>query len=234
MLEAADLRVKYEDTPALTGVCFQVAAKEIVSIVGSNGAGKSTLLKAISGIQKASGGWIRFGGERIDHLPSEEIVRRGLVRVPEGRKIFPRMSVLENLELGSYIRRARAERKESMRKVFELFPILQERQEQMAGSLSGGEQQMLAIGRGLMSLPQLLMLDEPSLGLAPVIIEQMFSILEEINSQGVTLLLVEQNVFECLSLSHRGYVLEDGRIILQGEGKELLTDQHIRAAYLGL
>jgi len=234
MLEAADLQVKYEDTPALSGVSFQVRAKEIVSIVGSNGAGKSTLLKAISGIMKVSAGWIRFGGERIDRLASEEIVARGIVRVPEGRKIFPQMTVLENLELGSYVRRAKAERKESLKKVYELFPILRDRAEQMAGSLSGGEQQMLAIGRGLMSLPQLLMLDEPSLGLAPVIIEQMFSILQEINSQGMTLLLVEQNVFECLSLSHRGYVLEDGRISLQGEGKDLLANQHIRAAYLGL
>jgi branched-chain amino acid transport system ATP-binding protein len=234
MLKATDLHVSYGDVPALLGVSFEVTEKEIVSIVGSNGAGKSTLLKAVSGILPLSQGQLEFLGKRIDALPSSEIVARGIIRVPEGRKIFPKMTVQDNLELGSYTRRTKVKRNETLGEVFQLFPILLERKDQIAGSLSGGEQQMLAIGRGLMGVPRLLMFDEPSLGLAPLLIDQIFETIQEINSRGVTLLLVEQNIRECLSLSHRGYVLEDGQITLQGEGKALLEDEHIRAAYLGI
>jgi branched-chain amino acid transport system ATP-binding protein len=234
MLDAKDIHVNYGDIPALYSASFGVREKEIVSIVGSNGAGKSTLLKAISGILSISQGILEFLGERIDSLPPHKIVTRGIIRVPEGRKIFPKMTVLENLELGSYISQAKIKRNETLKQVYQLFPILLDRQKQMAGSLSGGEQQMLAIGRGLMSLPRLLMLDEPSLGLAPLLIDQMFETIQEINAQGVTILVVEQNIYECLSLSHLGYVLEDGRITMHGEGKELLDNEHIKAAYLGL
>ncbi len=234
MLKATDLHVNYGDVPALSGVSFEVKEKEIVSIVGSNGAGKSTLLKAVSGILPLAQGRLEFLGERTDALRSSEIVARGIIRVPEGRKIFPKMTVRDNLELGSYSRRAKGKRSVTLKEVYQLFPILLERKDQMAGSLSGGEQQMLAIGRGLMGVPRLLMFDEPSLGLAPFLIDQVFDTIQKINSQGVTLLLVEQNIDECLSLSHRGYVLEDGRITLQGEGKELLNNEHIRTAYLGI
>jgi branched-chain amino acid transport system ATP-binding protein len=234
LLRIEELNVRYGDVQVLHSVSLEVREKEIVTIVGGNGAGKSTLLKSIAGILRPSAGAIRFNEERIDHLPSHRIVDRGVVRIPEGRKIFPTMSVLENLELGSYLPKARAKRAESIEKVYSLFPLLRERSRQTGGTLSGGEQQMLAIGRGLMSLPRLLMLDEPSLGLAPILVREIFRTVREINQQGMAVLLVEQNVFNALDMATRGYVLENGRIVLQGESKVLLNDEYIKEAYLGV
>ena len=207
---------------------------EIVSVVGANGAGKTTLLKAIAGLVRPTGGAVALRGERLDRLPTHRIVERGVVRVPEGRRIFPEMTVRENLELGATPPQARRKRHESLGRVFQLFPILRERAQQLAGTLSGGEQQMLAIGRGLMALPKLLMLDEPSLGLAPMVVKEIFQTIRRINADGVTILLVEQDVMHSLNMSHRGYVLENGSIVLAGGGPELLGNQHIRTAYLGI
>jgi branched-chain amino acid transport system ATP-binding protein len=234
LLRIEELNVRYGDVQVLHSVALEVHEKEIVTIVGGNGAGKSTLLKAVAGILRPGSGGIWFDEERIDHLSSHRIVDRGLVRIPEGRKIFPTMSVLENLELGSYLPKAKTRRAESIEKVFSLFPILRERSRQTGGTLSGGEQQMLAIGRGLMSLPRLLMLDEPSLGLAPILVREIFRTVQEINQEGTAILLVEQNVFSALDMANRGYVLENGRIVLQGESKVLLSDEYIKEAYLGV
>jgi branched-chain amino acid transport system ATP-binding protein len=207
---------------------------EIVSLVGANGAGKTTALKAISGLLKPRSGQILFCGNRLNDLPAHSIVNLGIVQIPEGRQLFPYMTVLENLELGSYTPEARKRFDDSLDQVFELFPLLKERRNQLAGTLSGGEQQMLAIGRGLMANPRLLMLDEPSLGLAPMMVKSIFSAIEEINRQGTTVLLVEQDVQKSLALARRGYVMENGRITLQGEAKELLSNEHLRRAYLGI
>jgi branched-chain amino acid transport system ATP-binding protein len=234
LLKVEKLNVRYGDVQVLHGVALEVSEKEVVTIVGANGAGKSTLLKTVAGILRPSAGTIWFGGERIDHLSSHHIVDRGLVRIPEGRKIFPSLSVLENLDLGSYLSRAKARRSETLQKVFILFPVLKERSQQLGGTLSGGEQQMLAIGRGLMSLPRLLMLDEPSLGLAPILVREIFRTVREINTQGTTVLLVEQNVFNALDMANRGYVLENGRVVLQGNSGELLGNEYIKEAYLGV
>jgi branched-chain amino acid transport system ATP-binding protein len=234
LLKVNNIDAHYGDVQILHQVSLGVHEKEIITIVGANGAGKSTLLKAIGGILKASSGEIWFMEERIDRLPSHKIVEYGLIRIPEGRKIFPTMTVLENLELGSYLPKTKAKRMESLEKVFSLFPILKNRQKQSSGTLSGGEQQMLAIGRGLMSLPKLLMLDEPSLGLAPLLVKQIFSTVREINNQGTTILLVEQNVFNALDMAAEGYVLENGRIVLEGNSQDLLTDDYIKEAYLGV
>ena len=234
LLKVNNIDAHYGDVQILHQVSLKVEEKEIITIVGANGAGKSTLLKAIGGILKASCGEIWFMEERIDRLPSHKIVEYGLIRIPEGRKIFPTMTVLENLELGSYLAKTKAKRMESLEKVFSLFPILKNRQKQSSGTLSGGEQQMLAIGRGLMSLPKLLMLDEPSLGLAPLLVKQIFSTVREINNQGTTILLVEQNVFNALDMAAEGYVLENGRIVLEGNSQDLLTDDYIKEAYLGV
>lgn len=234
MLSIEALSVRYGDVEVLHGVSMETHEKEVVTLVGGNGAGKSTLLKTVAGILRPNAGRIVFEGESIGHLPSHYIVERGVVRIPEGRKIFPSMTVLENLELGSYLPKAKAKRRESLEMVFSLFPILRERVLQRGGTLSGGEQQMLAIGRGLMSLPRLLMLDEPSLGLAPLLVEEIFRTVRQINNQGTTVLLVEQNVFNALDMAHRGYVLENGRITLQGEAKALLANEYIKEAYLGV
>ncbi|MBW2031385.1 MAG: ABC transporter ATP-binding protein [Deltaproteobacteria bacterium] len=234
MLRASRIDVHYGDAQVLFGVGLEVKGQEIATIVGANGAGKSTLLKTLGGILRPTAGEVWFLGERIDQLPSHKIVDRGLVRIPEGRKVFPSMSVIENLELGSYLPKAKAKRTENLEKVFELFPVLKLRLVQSAGTLSGGEQQMLAIGRGLMSLPRLLMLDEPSLGLAPILVKQIFATIREINRQGTTVLLVEQNVFNALDMASEGYILENGRIVLQGKAKSLLNNDHIKEAYLGL
>jgi len=234
LLKIDGLNIRYGDVQVLHSVTLEVHDREVVTIVGGNGAGKSTLLKAIAGILQPSSGAIWFDEERIDRLPSHRIVERGLVRIPEGRKVFPTMSVLENLELGSYLSKAKAKRAESMERVFSLFPVLKERCRQSGGTLSGGEQQMLAIGRGLMSLPLLLMLDEPSLGLAPILVRDIFRTVREINQRGTTILLVEQNVFNALDMAHQGYVLENGRIVLQGESKALLGNEYIKEAYLGV
>jgi branched-chain amino acid transport system ATP-binding protein len=234
LLQINNIDVHYGDAQVLHQVSMKVDEKEIITIVGANGAGKSTLLKAIGGILKTSAGEIWFMDERIDRLPSHQIVEKGLVRIPEGRKIFPTMTVLENLELGSYLPKAKAKRAESLEKVFTLFPILKNRERQLGGSLSGGEQQMLAIGRGLMSQPKLLMLDEPSLGLAPILVKQIFNTVKEINDTGTTILLVEQNVFNALDMAVEGYVLENGRMVLQGKSQDLLTNAYIKEAYLGV
>lgn len=234
LVEISEINVHYGDVQVLHEVTLEIREGEVVTIVGANGAGKTTLLKTIAGILRSTSGEIQFLGERIDHLYPHQIVEKGLVRIPEGRKIFPSLSVLENLELGSYLPKAKAKRSESLEKVFSLFPVLKERSQQLAGTLSGGEQQMLAIGRGLMSLPRLLMLDEPSLGLAPLLVREIFRTVREINQQGTTILLVEQNVFNALEMAHEGYVLENGRIVLRGKSRDLLGNKHIKESYLGV
>ena len=234
LLELRGVEVAYGDLPALRGVSVSVEAGETLSVVGANGAGKTTMLRAISGLMRPRAGQILLDGERLDTLPSHAIVERGVVQVPEGRKIFPSLTVLENLELGSYVAAAKARRREGLEHVFTLFPRLKERERQAAGTMSGGEQQMLAIGRALMARPRLLMLDEPSLGLAPIIVTEIFRIIGEINRSGTTVLLVEQNTRQALALSRRGYVLENGRVVLEGSGAELLGNEHVKRAYLGM
>ncbi len=234
MLKVNGIEVFYGDLQALRGVSLEVNRGEIVSIVGSNGAGKSTTLMTISGILKPKRGEIQFDQGRIHQYSSSKVVALGIVQIPEGRQLFPTLTVIENLEMGAQFPRAKKLRKETMEWVFKLFPRLEERKSQLAGTLSGGEQQMLAIGRGLMSRPNLLMLDEPSLGLSPILVKAIFDIIKAINGQGTTILLVEQNVFHSLTLSHRGYVLENGSIVMDGTGQELLKNQHIRQSYLGL
>jgi branched-chain amino acid transport system ATP-binding protein len=234
LLELSAVEVVYGDVPALRDVSLSLEAGEILSVVGANGAGKTTMLRAISGLLRPRAGTILFDGEPIHRLPSHAVVERGVVHVPEGRKIFPSLTVLENLELGSYTERARSERRASLERVFALFPILRERRGQAAGTMSGGQQQMLAIGRALMALPKLLMLDEPSLGLAPMIVQEIFRIIGEINRAGTAILLVEQNTRQALALASRGYVLQNGGVVLVGSSAELLDNEHVKRAYLGL
>jgi branched-chain amino acid transport system ATP-binding protein len=234
LLKLNGVSAHYGDVQALRGVSFVINEGEIVSIIGSNGAGKSTTLNTISGILRASSGTIEFLGRRIENLYPHQIVGQGVVQIPEGRLLFPYMSVLENLELGAFNDKARRAKEENIKLVFSLFPILRERMNQLGGTLSGGEQQMLAIARGLMAMPKLLMLDEPSLGLAPLLVRQVFETVKVINGQGITVLLVEQNVFHCLSTAVRGYVLENGSVVLEGGGKELLNNPQVREAYLGI
>jgi branched-chain amino acid transport system ATP-binding protein len=233
LLEVHDLSVYYDDIRALWGLSFDVEAGEIVAILGSNGAGKTTTLKTISGVMRPREGTITFNGQRLDQMPSHKIVEAGIAHVPEGRRLFPMMTVYENLEVGSLVPHAKAQRQQTIKHVFELFPRLEERREQLAGTLSGGEQQMLAIGRGLMSLPKLLILDEPSLGLAPLIVQNVFEVIKEVNDNGVTVLIVEQNVQQALRVAHRAYVIETGRLVLSGTGVDLLHDPQVREAYLG-
>lgn len=234
MLELKNLEVFYGDAQALWGVSFSVEKGEIVTLLGSNGSGKTTTLKTISGIIRPRKGSILFSGERIDETPPYEIVMRGISHVPEGRGLFPNMQVIENLMMGAYIPRAWRKRGESIRRVFSLFPILEERKYQVAGTLSGGEQQMLSIGRGLMTQPKLLMLDEPSLGLAPIIVDQIFETITNVKAQGITILLNEQNANLALQRADRGYVLETGKIALNGKASELLQNSYVKKAYLGL
>lgn len=234
MLSTKSLNAYYGKLQILTDVTFEIGEKEILTVVGSNGSGKSTLLKTISGLIKQKSGKVEFLGEDITNSIDYEIVNKGLVRVPEGRKLFRTMTVLENLEMGSLRPYAKRKRKESLEMVFKLFPILRSRKEQLAGTLSGGEQQMTAIGRGLMAMPKLLMLDEPSLGLAPLVVLQVFDAIKKINGLGTTILLVEQNVFQSLSISNIGLVLEDGKITMEKKGKELLDDDRVKKAYLGI
>jgi len=235
VLTLGQIDVYYGNIQALWKVSLGVEEGEIITIVGSNGAGKSTILRSITGLIKPRRGSITFDSRRIDALSPDEIVRRGVSMVPEGRELFPRMTVLENLELGAaYIDRAYGQTAGSRQWVLALFPVLQERSKQQAGTLSGGEQQMLAIGRALMSRPKLLMLDEPSLGLAPLLVEGVFRTVQQINREGVTVLLVEQNVRQSLTLAHRAYVLENGRMVMEGKGKDLIADKHVKEAYLGL
>ena len=234
MLEIANLYVSYGDMAVLRDVSLSISRQEIVSLVGSNGAGKTTTLNAISGLIPAQSGTIAFLGEPISGWPSQRIVGAGLVQVPEGRKIFPLLKVSENLRVGSYPSRARAKRAQSFEEVYNMFPILKEREDQLAGTLSGGEQQMLAIARALMSQPALLMLDEPSLGLAPLVVGQVFRTVRAINQSGTTIFLVEQNVHQVLSMSDRAYVLEEGKISLSGSGPALLGNEHVKKVYLGM
>ncbi len=235
MLTLEQIDVYYGNIQALWKVSLRVEGGEIIAIVGSNGAGKSTILRSTTGLIKPRRGSITFDSSRIDGLSPDEIVRRGVSMVPEGRELFPRMTVRENLELGAaYIDRAYGQTTESLDWVLNLFPVLGERSKQQAGTLSGGEQQMLAIGRALMSRPKLLMLDEPSLGLAPLLVAGVFRTIRQINQEGVTVLLVEQNVRQSLTLAHRAYVLENGRMLMEGKGKELIADRHVKEAYLGL
>ncbi len=234
MLHVEGLKVRYGQVTALWDVGFDVESGEIVALVGTNGAGKTTTLKALSGQLRPDAGTIRLDGDPLEHRSTMEIVERGVIHVPEGRKLFPDMTVRDNLLLGAFHRAARPRQAERLEKVHAIFPKLRERQGQIAGTLSGGEQQMVAIGRGLMAGPRILMLDEPSLGLAPLLVEEMFRVVEEINRQGVTVLLVEQNTEHALRIAHRGFVLESGRVVLSGTGAELLEDQRVREAYLGL
>jgi branched-chain amino acid transport system ATP-binding protein len=234
LLRLEALEVGYGALTAVREVSLEVNAGETVALIGSNGAGKTTTLKAITGILPLRRGAVALDGERIDGLSPARVVARGIAHVPEGRQLFPTMTVRENLELGAAGRDARARRADTLEWVFRLFPRLAERTRQLAGTLSGGEQQMCAIGRGLMARPRLLMLDEPSLGLAPVVVKQIFEVLAQINRDGTTILLVEQNVARALGLAHRGYVLENGRIALSGSRDALLASGHIKQAYLGL
>ncbi|MEW6416862.1 MAG: ABC transporter ATP-binding protein [Nitrospirota bacterium] len=231
MLKLVDVHVSYGPIEALKGIDIEVEHGEIVCLIGSNGAGKSTTLMTISGILRPFSGDIVFNGESIKGIPPHRIVEMGISQIPEGRRIFPKLTIIENLEMGGFSNRGNFE--SSLEMVYNLFPILKERYKQMAGTLSGGEQQMLAIGRALMSHPKLLLLDEPSLGLAPIIVSKIFKTIKEINSEGVTILLVEQNAKAALKLSNRGYVLENGRLVLQGIGEELLRNEKVRNAYLG-
>jgi len=234
VLKVREIDAYYGDMQALRNVSIDVNQGEVVSVIGSNGAGKSTLLKTVSGMLRPRTGSISLNGNEISRAPTSKIVENGISHVPEGRQIFPTMTVLENLEMGAQFPRTRKVRHETLEQVFSYFPRLKERLEQKAGTLSGGEQQMLAMGRGLMSLPALMMLDEPSLGLAPVLVSTIFEIIEKINQQGTSILLIEQNVFHSLKISDRGYVLENGEIALSGAGQELLKNPHIRKTYLGL
>ena len=233
MLQVNNLQVAYGPLLALHGVDVIVRPSEMVALVGPNGAGKSTLLKTISGLLTSRAGAICWDNETIDTAPPQRIVERGIALVPEGRRLFAAMTVRENLELGAFTERAQKEKHAQMERVFALFPRLFERQQQTAGLLSGGEQQMLALGRALMSLPRLLLLDEPSLGLAPKMVESIFAVLTELHRDGMSVLIVEQNVHAVLELVQRAYILEGGRIVGEGEGRQLLNDDHIRAAYLG-
>lgn len=234
MLEVDAVDVAYGDLPALRRVTLTVGRGEIVSLVGSNGAGKTTTLRTISGLIRPRGGSIRFEGGAIERLPAHEIAKRGIGHVPEGRRLFPMMTVRENLAIGACTPDAKRRLQDTAASIFALFPGLRDRQNQLAGTLSGGEQQMLAIGRALAMCPRLLMMDEPSLGLASNLAQSIFQTIREINGQGVTVLLVEQNVKQALALAHRAYVLENGRLILQGEATELAQNPHVRKAYLGI
>ncbi len=234
MLHVDSINVFYGEVQALWNVSFRVNEGEIVTLVGSNGAGKTTTLKTISGLLPARGGSILFEGSRLDQTPAHQIVELGIAHIPEGRRLWAGLNVMETLELGAYTQRAKKGKQESIDWVFSLFPRLAERKSQSAETLSGGEQQMLAIARGLLSKPKLLMLDEPSLGLAPILVEQLFEVIQEINQRGVTILLVEQNVQHAVSVANRAYILETGRVIKEGKSEELLNDPQVKNAYLGL
>jgi len=234
VLEVKKLRIYYGDYQALFDVDLIVRQGEIVSLLGANGAGKTTTINAISGVIKTESGSVRFDGDEIRQWPVHRIVEKGLIQIPEARMLFPEMTVLENLQMGSYLQRARKNQKDSLEWVYDLFPILRSRMSQLAGTLSGGEQQMLAVGRGLMSGPKLLMLDEPSLGLAPMLVLDLFRVIHEINRNEVDILLVEQNAHQSLKISHRAYLLENGFITMEGEASGLLKTDYIRESYLGI
>ncbi len=234
MFEIQNLNVFHGLIPVLHDVSLEVKKGEMVALLGSNGAGKTTLLNTVSGIHKASSGSIIFEGEHIENKPPHEIVKRGIIQVPEGRKILPYLTVEENLYLGAYTNEAWRKRKQSIERIYELFPVLKERRRVLAGSLSGGEQQMLVIGRGLMARPKLMMFDEPSLGLAPKLLSEVYRTLAKLRDEKITILLSEQNVRQALAITHRGYVLENGRLMLSGDSKELLNNEMVKRAYLGV
>lgn len=234
MLRVEDIRVSYGQATALWGVSFDVQEGEIVALVGGNGAGKTTTLRTLSGLLRPSSGRILLDGDALERRTTMEIVDRGVVQVPEGRRLFPEMTVKDNLLLGAFRPASRPRQAERLERVYGIFPRLRERERQVAGTLSGGEQQMVAIGRGLMAGPRILMLDEPSLGLAPIMVEEMFRVIVEINRAGTTVLLVEQNTEHALAIASRGFVLESGRVVLSGTGGELLANEKVREAYLGL
>jgi len=233
MLKVDDINVYYGVIHALKGISVEVKEGEIVTLIGANGAGKSTILRTISGLLKTKTGQISFEGKNIAGMKAQDIVKLGISQVPEGRRVFSNMTVLENLELGAYIRSDNTAIQQDLEKIFDRFPQLTKRRSQLAGTMSGGEQQMLAMGRALMSRPRLLLLDEPSMGLAPLLVREIFSIIKEINTTGTTVLLVEQNAHMALSIAHRAYVLETGRITLSGDAKELAASEEVRKAYLG-
>ena len=234
MLTIENVSASYGMVQILRDISFHVKEKEVVSIIGPNGAGKTTLVKTITGLLHPKSGAIRFKGENIEKLPPYEIVKKGITLIPEGREIFPRMTVEENLKLGAYTANGKSKVKEAKERVYQIFPVLKKKEKALAQNLSGGEQQMLVICRSLMSNPQLLILDEPSLGLAPLIVEKVLDTVRKINEEGVTILLVEQNIRDSLDIADRGYVLEQGKIILEGNSRELLCSNHIKEAYLGL
>lgn len=233
MLALADVNVYYGAIHALKGISLEVNQGEIVTLIGSNGAGKSTCLKTISGLLRPKTGKVMFKGTDLANVAPQTIVAQGISQVPEGRRVFANMTVIENLELGAYLRKDKSGIKEDIKRVYDLFPRLLERKNQLSGTLSGGEQQMLAMGRALMSKPQLLLLDEPSMGLAPILVKQIFSIIKEINASGTTILLVEQNAHMALSIANRAYVIETGKIVLSGDAKQLAASEEVRKAYLG-
>lgn len=233
MLSVSDLEVSYGDYQVIWGVSLEVTRGEVVSLLGPNGSGKSTIFNTISGLLKPKSGTIEFEGERIDQVPSYAIVRRGLAHILERRRVFPYLTVRQNLWLGGYNAEARAHRRQTLERVYELFPRLRERETQLAHSLSGGEQQMLALGRGLMSRPRLLMVDEPFLGLAPAVVQEMKQAFQRINADGVSILFIEQNVQVALSMAHRGYILESGRLVLTGESAALLRSDEVKRVFLG-
>ncbi|MBQ7092009.1 MAG: ABC transporter ATP-binding protein [Clostridia bacterium] len=233
MLEIRDLKVNYGGIEALKGISFDVKEGEIVTLIGANGAGKSTTLRSIMSVVTPSAGSISYNGEDITHMPTDEIVKRGIVLVPEGRRVFPNLTVLENLRIGAYLRNDKEGIEADIKHVYSLFPRLEERSWQQAGTLSGGEQQMLAVGRALMAKPRLIMMDEPSLGLAPLVVKDIFSIIRRINESGTTVLLIEQNANAALKIANRGYVMQTGNVTMTGTGLELLNDQSVREAYLG-
>ena len=233
MLKVENLSVHYCMIQAVRDVSFEVNEGEVVSLIGANGAGKTTILRTLSGLVRPSAGKIQFLGKEIQKLPAQKIVAGGLSQVPEGRHVFPGLTVMENLEMGAFLKKNREENQANLKKVFSRFPRLEERKNQDAATLSGGEQQMLAMGRALMSTPKLLLLDEPSMGLAPIFIQEIFDIIQDIQKQGTTVLLIEQNANKALAISDRGYVLETGKIVLSGTGKELAASDEVRKAYLG-
>jgi branched-chain amino acid transport system ATP-binding protein len=234
MLKVSGINVFYGDLQVIWDVSFEVREKEILVLVGANGAGKSTTLKTISGLLKPRKGTIEFDGVRLDQLSPDKVIGQGVVHVPEARRLFREMSVEENLIMGSLSRDAKKKRYETMEWVYELFPRMKERRKQATGTLSGGEQQMCAIGRGLMALPKIMMFDEPSLGLSPILVQEVFEIAKRINKEGVTVMLVEQNVRQTLAMCDRAYVLENGRVVLEGTGKTLMDNPHVKEAYLGI